>query len=199
MRNRMIGTLSIVLGFGALLGSTTTRLPLTLKPESRLWVEGTSSTRDWKCAAGTFDATVEVAGPEAVRAVVAGEKSVRSVQLDVQTARMDCKNGTMNEHMLKALKAKDNPVISFRLATYELAKAGEAAQGTLAGFLKIGGVERPVTLIVDLKDSGDGVLHVTGTHEVNMRDFDLKPPSLMLGMIKVGEKVKVSFDLLLTS
>ena len=30
-----------------------------------------------------------------------------------------------------------------------------------------------------------------------MTEFDLKPPSLMLGTMKVDEKVKVSFDLLL--
>lgn len=198
MRNTTIGTLSLVIGFGAVLGWTAA-LPLTLKPESRLWVEGTSSTRDWKCAAVSFDATVDVAGPEVVHSLLAGEKAVRAVQIDVPTARMDCKNGTMNEHMLKALKAAENPVISFRLGSYELAKATDAAQGTLSGFLKIGGVERPITLVVDLTNNGDGVLHVTGTYELNMRDYALKPPSLMLGMMKVGEKVKVSFDLLLKS
>ena len=32
-----------------------------------------------------------------------------------------------------------------------------------------------------------------------MRAFDLTPPSLMFGRIKVGDKVKVRFDLVLKS
>jgi hypothetical protein len=38
---------------------------------------------------------------------------------------------------------------------------------------------------------------VKGSHEIRMKEYGLKPPTLMLGTLKVDERVKVSFDLLL--
>src|SRR5688500_7431554 len=81
--------------------------PLRLEPQSRLWIDGTSTVKKFSCQAPAFTADVEAA-PGAMSAVLAGTKAVHTVVVRVPVARMDCGNGTMNEHMLKALKAKDN-------------------------------------------------------------------------------------------
>jgi len=47
--------------------------------------------------------------------------------------------------------------------------------------------------------SENGLLHVTGTYDLKMTDYGLKPPTLMFGRIKVAETVKVKYDLLLKS
>jgi hypothetical protein len=69
-------------------------------------------------------------------------------------------------------------------------------KGTLTGTLKLGATERPITVAAQGKQDGDG-LRVSGIHELNMKEFGLKPPTLMMGTMKVNEKVKVGFDLLL--
>ena len=46
-------------------------------------------------------------------------------------------------------------------------------------------------------DAGKGVLRVTGRYELNMKEYGIKPPSLMMGTMRVRERVKVGFDLLL--
>ena len=43
------------------------------------------------------------------------------------------------------------------------------------------------------------MLRVTGSYDLNMTEYGLKPPTLMFGRIKVGETVTVKFDLLLKS
>jgi polyisoprenoid-binding protein YceI len=170
--------------------------PYALKPESRLWVDGTSTVRDFTCKAPSLSVTVE-ATDAAVPALLAGERAFRTVHLDVAADRMDCSNGTMNGHMLKALKAKEHPTISFQIGSYDLAQAADLTKAVLTGTLEIGGAQKPLTLGVELRDAGDGALRVTGSYELNMRDYDLQPPSLMLGTIKVHDKVKVNFDLIL--
>jgi hypothetical protein len=180
----------------ALIAWTTARSELAVQPQSRLWVQGTSTVRGYECKAARFDARVE-SGPGAVGAVLAGEKAVSAVKLEVPVAEMDCGNGTMNDHMRKALKATEHPVITFQLASYELAKASDGVQVTLNGTLMIGGVEKPVVIASDVKEGADGTLHVVGAHDVMMKEFGLKPPSLMMGTMKVNERVKVHFDLLL--
>ena len=171
--------------------------PMTLTADSKLWVEGMSTVKSFTCKAPVLTASVGIANTNAARAVLAGEKAVQTARFDVAVDKMDCGTGTMNEHMLKALKAPANPVISFQLISYELSKTADSTKGTLNGTLKIGGVEKPIELPVALFPGTDGALRVTGAREINMKDYDLKPPSLMLGTMKVREKVTVRFDLLL--
>jgi polyisoprenoid-binding protein YceI len=171
---------------------------LTLQPESKLWVDGTSTVRSWTCRANDVDASVE-AIPNAISQIASGEKGVRTVRVRVQTEKMECGNGTMNEHMKKALKADANPVIDFKLVSYDVSKAADGVTGTLTGTLSLGGVQKAIAIPAVGKIEGAGALRVTGSYPLKMTEYDLKPPTLMFGRIKVGETVTVKFDLLLKS
>ena len=171
--------------------------PMSLAPQSRLWVDGTSTVRSWSCKATELEATIESAAPGAVAAALAGEKSVRAVEVTIPAAKLDCANGTMNGHMLKAIKAKEAPVISFKVTSYDVAKGAEGVTGSLNGQLTLGGTTKPIVVKAAGSAGPDGTLHVTGTHELQMTEYGLKPPTLMMGTMKVGDKVKVSFDLFL--
>lgn len=168
---------------------------LSLTAQSRLWVDGTSTVRSWSCKATTLDAEL-AAAPGAVGAIMGGQKAITAVSLDVPVAKLDCGNGTMNDHMRKALKADKAPVISFRLSSYDMTKAAAGMSGKLQGTLTIGGVTKPITLTATGTEE-NGALHVTGTHEVKMTEWSIAPPKLMMGTMKVGEVVKVGFDLYL--
>ena len=168
---------------------------LTLQPRSRLWVDGTSTVRSFKCQAGALDARVAATRPGAVAALIAGEKAVRTAELIVPATALDCRNGTMNEHMLRALKAGQHPTIGFRITSYETAKGDTALRGTATGELTLGGVTRTIVVAADVAEDAEGTLRITGRHELNMKEFGLKPPTLMMGTMKVNEKVTVGFDL----
>ena len=171
--------------------------PLKLQPESRIWVEGTSTTKSWSCKAPAFEADIVATNAEAAAAIMNGEKAVRSVALRVAAPRLDCGNGTMTNHALKALKANDHKTITFTLGSYDLAKALEGTQGTLKGTLTLGGVTKPIAIVATARPAAAGQLRVTGTHRLRMTDYGLTPPKLMLGAMKVGDEVTVGFDLVL--
>ena len=171
--------------------------PLTLAPESRLWVNGGSTIKDWTCTAGEVDAVIE-GGANAIAQVAAGEKGIRTVKLSVPAEKMECGNGTMNEHMKKALKVEEFPTIEFKLSSYDVSKGAEASTGTLKGTLTLGGVQKTVSIPAEAKTDA-GALHVTGAYELKMSDYELKAPMLMFGRIKVRDAVTVKFDLLLKS
>lgn len=177
--------------------AASTRAPLDLQPESRLTIYGTSTVRAFQCQASSFDAKVESPGAGAVEAVLEGQKAVTNVLVTVPVEKLDCRNGTMNEHMRKALKASANPTIVFKVGTYDLAKSGDGVAVTLNGTLTLGGVEKPVTVNALAKPGENGALLVSGTREIRMTEFGLKPPTLMLGTMKVDEKIKVGFDVVL--
>jgi polyisoprenoid-binding protein YceI len=168
---------------------------LGLQPDSQLWVEGTSTVRDFKCAATTMDANIVTTRADAATALSAGEKAVTTVAFSVPAASLDCKNGQMNEHMLKALKAGKNPTIAFELGTYELVDTNGKVTAKMAGTLSLGGVTKPITLDAELTQAPAGGVRVKGVYELRMTDYGLKAPSLMMGAMKVNELVKVNFDL----
>jgi polyisoprenoid-binding protein YceI len=153
--------------------------------------------KDFTCKAEKVDATVVTVAANAAASIVAGEKSVTSVELSVPVISLDCDNGTMNGHMRKALDVKTYPTIAFALRSYDLVRSAESVAVTLMGTLTIHGTPQPVTLQAQATGSADGMLHLTGLHELNMKEYGVKPPSLMLGTMNVREKVKVRFDLLL--
>ena len=198
MRRTTARTLWILLGLApATMAARHFTSPIDVEPQSRLWVSGTSTVRGFECQAGAFQARVEGTGPGAVKAVLSGEKAVRAVEVSVPTEKLDCRNGTMNEHMRKAIKAKEHPVITFQLQSYDIAGMSDGVRGTLTGTLTLGGVQKTITIDAEAKEVND-VLHVTGTHELKMTEFGLKPPTLMMGAMKVNERVKVGFDIVLT-
>lgn len=190
---------AVLLGLIPVLAAATPANPvqLTLQPQSTLTVSGTSTVRSFSCAATAFTTDVTANGTNAIARVLAGEKAVAGAEFSVAAAQLDCRNGTMNDHMRKALKAVEHPTIAFRLTDYESARAEGGARGTVTGVLSLGGVQKTITMTGAAAPADGGALRVTGAHELNMKDYGLKPPTLMLGTMKVGDKVTVAFDLLL--
>lgn len=167
---------------------------LTLKPESRLSVDGTSTVRNWSCTAGTIDAAIEAEGEGPVGAVLQARQAVEEVVLTFPVDRLECGNGTMNGHLRKALHAETHRSIVFRLSGYDLT-AGAPVAGTLRGTLTINGVTKPITLRAQFSPAPGGALRVAGSYPLTMTDWQVTPPTLMLGTLKVGPVVTVQFDL----
>jgi polyisoprenoid-binding protein YceI len=193
---------SITHAFAAALILTPIRIPseqLAVQPQSKMWIEGSSTIRAFSCQVPEFTLTVNADGTGAVTAVLGGQKAVRTVELTIPAAKMECGNGRMNEHMLKAVKAEENPTIRFTLASYDVAKAGDGVQGTIRGTLALGGAQHPIDVNAVATDAGNGAMRIVGGYEVALSAFDLERPSLMFGRIKVGDKIQVKFDLLLKS
>jgi polyisoprenoid-binding protein YceI len=171
---------------------------LVLQPQSRLWIDGTSTIRSFTCKAAEVNAVVEASGPNAIPQLLGGEKGVKSVHVTVPAEQLDCGNGTMNEHMRKAIKLSENKSIEFRLTDYDVARNPDGVSGTISGTLLLGGVTKPITIKAEGNPVG-GMLHITGSYDLDMTEYGLKPPTLMFGRIKVGQTVKVNYDLLLKS
>ena len=160
---------------------------LSLSKESKLWLEGTSTARNFKCTAGTLDVSVK-SEPTAPPS-----KLVQSASLIVPVSSLDCSNKTMNEHMRKALKASANPQISWKLDSYSVT----GSTVVMNGLLTIAGRTNPIEITGTGAADANGTIRIKGSKEFNMTQYGVKPPSLMLGTMKVRDPVKVSFDLVL--
>jgi polyisoprenoid-binding protein YceI len=97
----------------------------------------------------------------------------------------------MNKHMRNALKEKEFPQIHFQTDKYELEKNGGEAKAL--GELTIAGVTKPIELDATLTPVEGGV-RATGKVDLQMKDFGVKPPSLLFGTLKVANEISVKFD-----
>ena len=160
----------------------------SLQSDSRLWVEGTSTIHDWTCDFPEVDGTLGAA--------LAETPQVSSVTVTVPIDAMECKNGTMNKKATKALESDDHPTITFELNSATVLP--EAAEGDFqvqaTGTLTIAGTTKQADLTAQGYRLENGQLRFTGSYALDMTDFDVDPPSAMLGTIKTGEEVTVHFD-----
>jgi polyisoprenoid-binding protein YceI len=160
---------------------------LSLNKESRMWLEGTSTVRSFKCTATKFDMAVSAESDESPASMV------KSASLVVPVAQLECGNKTMNEHMRKALKAESNPQISWKMTSYQV----EGSNVLINGKLTIAGKENAI-VIRGTGSAENGTIRFKGSKQFRMTEYGVKPPSLMLGTMKVGDPVTVSFDLVLS-
>jgi polyisoprenoid-binding protein YceI len=164
---------------------------------SRIWVKGTSSVRAWECQVPVFVTRIVANGDQPLAGVLDGEKAIDSALVAIPSATMDCRNGQMTGHMKKALKTTEFDSITFAVKNYALAPADSGMTVALEGALTLGGVTKDIAITALAKAGPEGTLQLTGKHELSMRDYGLKPPTLMFGTMKVHDKVTVGFDLLL--
>jgi polyisoprenoid-binding protein YceI len=116
--------------------------------------------------------------------------AVRAFEVVIPTTSLTSPKDGIDKNMHKALKASEHPDIRFRLRSLD------AAAGTAVGQLTIVGVEKDVTLNVQVKRQ-DAALAVTGTTTLMMTDYGITPPKAMLGMLKTNPKVTITFELVL--
>lgn len=196
MRRQLAGSLLMLLLLGPE-ALAQTGPALTVETGSRLWVEGSSILGPFECQAPSFEASVQASAREPLVALLDGVEAVSSVEITVPARRLECGNETMNARMYRALKVTEAPLITFRLTTYDLVPARSGMTVMMSGTLLMGGAERQITLRAEAVPTEAGTLRVTGSRELRMTEFGLKPPTLMLGTLKVADAVNVRFDLLL--
>lgn len=169
---------------------------ILIQPDSRVWVEGGSTVRDWSCTAAEVGGEV-VPGANATSLTADGlGAAVASVELRIPVERLGCGNGKMDSHMKKALKAADHEAITFRMTTYSASAPVDGVSTLeLRGTLTIAGAEQPIVIQAQATHETDGTLRVQGTQPITMSQWGVKPPSLMLGTMKVRDEVVVHFDI----
>lgn len=154
-------------------------------------VKGTSNLHDWdvKSDKGIVDATL---------AMGAGEKTVSFSKLSFVVNAETLKSGKsgMDKNTYKALKTDAHKNITFNLLSANaIPTDGNAYQVKAKGNLTVAGVTKPIDLIVTAKwNPGNQSLTISGVKTFKMTDFGVKPPTAVLGTIKTGDEVNITFS-----
>lgn len=103
----------------------------------------------------------------------------------------------MDSKAYDALKAKSEGNIAFA-ASSSTVTPGSGGQFSVKsnGSLTIAGVTKPVVLTAACSVKADGSITCTGTNNLLMSDYQIKPPTYMLGALKTGNALTIDFTMI---
>jgi hypothetical protein len=102
----------------------------------------------------------------------------------------------MDSKAYDAMKAKDSGSISFTATASTITPGtGNAFEVKSDGNLTIAGVTRPVVLRAACEVKADGVVSCTGTDVLKMSDYQIRPPTYMLGALRTANTLKIAFNM----
>ncbi|MDX1637610.1 MAG: YceI family protein [Balneolaceae bacterium] len=172
---------------------------IEIEPTGALWLEGSASVVDYRCYAEKLAGNGKIENTTEPTQNVKGHGDVK-VRVTIPVKALECGKNKMNRDLYDALKADEHPRITYELLNAELLSAGTHPDSTnwmkikTRGLLTIAGVTDTTELVVNGQLVGSERFRVKGIKSLNMHDFDIDPPTAMLGLIKVDEKLTVHFD-----
>ena len=158
----------------------------------KMTVKGTSTLHEWESVVEKVDGkgfyTLENNELVDVKDVV--------IKIPV-TSIKSTKGKMMDNKTYDAFTHEKFPYIIFTLNTKEV--NGTNSTINVTGSLSMGGATNQIDLSLNYKLLPNGELQLTGSKKLLMTDFKMEPPTAMMGTIKVGNEVIVTFDITLTS
>ena len=71
--------------------------------------------------------------------------------------------------------------------------------GAGVGTITLAGEQRPVTVTAQGQRMDDGLVRIQGRHALRMTDFDIEPPTGLLGLVRAHDDIVVRFDLVVSA
>lgn len=165
---------------------------------SKLFIEGTSNINSFECACKSNfpKSVVRFQNTE-------DAKGIRFIgtTFKIKSQSLDCDNSRMNSDLQEALKAEEFPEIKidFKDANFPAGGLNNADAWVaikVNATMTITNVTRDVVLSVRAKKIASNKFRFTCVEEIKLTDYNIEPPTAMLGLIKVRNNIKINFDLI---
>ncbi|HET6769363.1 MAG TPA: YceI family protein [Chitinophagaceae bacterium] len=155
-----------------------------------LTIKGTSTLHDWemKSDKGRVEVVLGLAGNTKLTGLTGLKFSVEAESLKSEKTMMD-------NNAYKALKTNSAKYISFLATAATINQVNETTYQIRAfGKLTVAGTTKETDVIADVKyNNAEKSFIVTGTKKLKMTDYNVKPPSFMLGTVKTGDDISIIF------
>jgi polyisoprenoid-binding protein YceI len=158
-------------------------------------IKGTSSLHDWEMKSGEGKC-------EVVFAMGANNKltDVSALNFTIPAKSLKSGHSMMDNNTYKALNASAFTNIGFVLSSATVTPVDALNyQIKCVGKLTIAGQTRETELQATGKvNPADNSLIITGTKKMKMTEYNVKPPTVMMGTIKTGNDISITYSMKLT-
>ena len=155
-----------------------------------LQVSGTSTMHDWtmKSAKADCSASFDLNAAGQV-------DGLHALTFSTPANALKSEHGNMDKNAYKALKTDKAPQIIYVMTSVAINTHATGTTVTCKGKLTIAGATRDEELIAVCKTNSDKTITVTGTKAISMQEYQIKPPTFMLGTVKTGNGIVLTFHL----
>lgn len=156
-------------------------------------IKGTSNLHNWSMEVVTSNCVAEF-DIEGVQL-----KNITNVDFTCKSKDIRSNNNLMDRKTYEAIRAERFPEINFTLLSSNgLVSAGREFNGTLKGNLTVAGTAREIVVPFEGILNNDNTISVEGSVELKMSDFKIDPPTALLGALKTGDLITITFSLKLS-
>jgi polyisoprenoid-binding protein YceI len=158
-----------------------------------LVVKGTSNLHAWQSKSN------EVRANGTIHVEAGTLKAINSLYVEIPVKSIKSEKGSiMDGKTYDALKADNFPNISFKVDRINgINKSGDGFDVNAACTLTIAGASRKIDMYVRAKVGADGSVTFSGSKKLLMTDYNIKPPTALMGTLTTGNEVEIAFQVTL--
>jgi polyisoprenoid-binding protein YceI len=173
--------------------TTETGYRMSASPSVEMKLEGSTPISTWQMSAHGVSGTANMA-------VTSEEKleAINALTFELPVHNLKGQTGAMEEHAYTALKADQYKNITFHLTSASIVPANEGCLVQATGTLMVAGVTRTVTLDMHGEISQNGTIIFRGAQNLRMSDYNVKPPSLLFGLVRARDEMTLTYTLIFT-
>jgi polyisoprenoid-binding protein YceI len=152
-------------------------------------VAGTSTLHDWEMKAGNGSIAAHFE-------IDAAGKLTDLLSLNFVVGPTALKSGkdAMDNNAYKAMDTKTYNVIKFAATSGTITPQGSGYIVKCVGLLQIAGKAINTEVTATCTVGADGSISFNGKKAIKMTTFGVKPPTFMMGSIKTGDDITISFS-----
>ncbi len=179
-------------------GNLQAQLKYSPDSDSRIWIEGSSNVNQFTCTAERYEGEAQLPGEAAGSDnQMTDDGLILEFRIPVQS--FECGRSRMNRDLYNALKAGEFLYISFEYKDAINITPATDQPGVftleIAGTLTVAGTSREILFDAQGHVLDNMRLRANGKKEIRMTDFDVEPPTGLLGMVRARDRLTVHFDL----
>jgi len=184
--------LIIFMGFSHIL-YTQSLYKINDSKDNNMKLSGTSTFHNWVMNTGTLSGNAQFDFKEGT---INQLSSVKSLTFSLLVQNLKSGESGLDDNAYKAMKTDQYKDILYTLLSAKVSpsKDNKFLIKTV-GNLVIAGVSKKVSMDVYCIVNADGSITSMGSYKLKMTDYNVKPPTFMLGVMKTGNEITLDFNM----
>ncbi|QOI98159.1 MAG: hypothetical protein HRU69_11990 [Flammeovirgaceae bacterium] len=187
----LICFINLLAGILFITPSSAQQYRIFINPSSRVTVYGSTNVNQFK-----FRYTENISIDRPVK--VDSENKILKLsgcQIDLKIHAFDSGNPIMNKDFRKMLNEDESPFIRVNLLSLapEWERGGSWRKGKVEVLVEINTIAKKFVFDCTLENPGS--LYIFGRQRISLTEFELTPPTRMMGMVRVSEWVDLDLEL----
>lgn len=157
--------------------------------QSSVIIKGTSNLHDWEMKLENITCQVSLQSEDPVLIL-------EKVYFSGEAKSLQSESSIMDKKAHSALKSEEYPQIKFSLTTSQKIQIINGTfKGTATGNLTVAGVTKNVSFPFTGKINDKNEVIINGSEKIDMTQFGIEPPTALMGSLKTGKDINVSFSI----